>query len=221
MRKRVYKFTSAQYGISNLERKRLKLSTIKDLNDPFDLTPLDTSDPAISKAVDALSLHLWNKTGVLCFSRNWDNLLLWSHYGAAHTGICLGFDISDGNLGVNYDTDVLYQPNFLQICYPEDVNFDLANRMLRTKHESWSYEQEVRMFAGLNDPPDEKGLYWIDFGPDLLLKEVIIGAQCSPSDSKKVEEAVKPYGDAVKCRWAGMRTDAFLLVKQDHPPYWQ
>ena len=55
MSKRVYKFTGAQYGISNLEKKRLKLSTIKDLNDPFDLCPLNTTDPAVSKAADAVS----------------------------------------------------------------------------------------------------------------------------------------------------------------------
>jgi hypothetical protein len=82
--------------------------------------------------------------------------------------------------GANYDTDVLYQPNVLQIRRPEDVNFDLANRLLRTKHESWSYEQEVRMFVGLNDPPDAKGLNWVKFGPQLVLKEVIIGAQAIP-----------------------------------------
>jgi hypothetical protein len=220
MRKRVYKFTCAKYGISNLENKRLKLSTIKDLNDPFDLCPLDTTDPAVSKAADAVTLGVWKTTAILCFSRNWDNLLLWSHYGASHTGVCLGFDISDGDPGPNFDTDVLYQPNLLQIRGPEDVNLGLANRLLRTKHESWSYEQEVRMFVNLNDPPDAAGLNWVEFGPPLALKEVIIGAQCHPTMSTKVEEAVKPYGDTVKCWWAGMRTDAFLLVKQYHPPLW-
>lgn len=220
MSKRVYKFTCAKYGISNLENKRLKLSTIKDLNDPFDLCPLDTTDPAVSVAADAVTLGVWQTTAILCFSRNWDNLLLWSHYGASHTGICLGFDIPVGDPGPNYDTDVLYQPNLLQIRGPEDLNFDLANRLLRTKHESWSYEQEVRMLVPLNDPPDAGGLNWIEFGPLLVLKEVIIGAQCHPTESKKVEEAVKPYGDAVRCWWAGMRPDSFLLVKQDHPPHW-
>jgi len=79
------------------------------------------------------------------------------------------------------------------------------------------------MFVNLNDPPEErdgKELNWIEFGPLLVLKEVIIGAQCLPTESKKVEKAMKPYGDAVKCWWAGMRPDAFLLVKQDHPPHW-
>ena len=37
MSKRVYKFLSAQHGINNLRDRRLKLATIDDLNDPFDL----------------------------------------------------------------------------------------------------------------------------------------------------------------------------------------
>ena len=96
----------------------------------------------------------------------------------------------------NYNTDVLYQPNLLQIRRPEDLIL-VADRLPRTKHESWSYEQEVRMYVGLTDPPDTDKLHWIEFGPLLVLKEVIIGAQCDPTMSKKVEEAVKPYGDAV------------------------
>jgi hypothetical protein len=220
MSRRVYKFTSARHNIDNVKNQRIKLSTIDDLNDPFDLCPLDTTDPACSNALDAVIAHFRKTAAILCFSRNWDNLLLWSHYGASHTGICLGFDIPEGDPGANYDTDVLYQPNVLQIRCLEDVDFDLANRLLRTKHESWSYEQEVRMFVGLNDPPDAKGLNWIDFGPKLMLKEVIIGAQCDPRTSKEAEEVVKSFGNAVKCWWAGMRPDAFLLVKQDHPPHW-
>lgn len=219
MTKRVYKFATAEYGISNLENKRLKLSTINDLNDPFDLCPLDTSNPAVSRAAEMLVSDLWQRKAVLCFSRNWDNLLLWSHYGASHTGICLGFDISESEPGTNYDTDVLYQPNLLQISHPQDVNADLANRLSRTKHESWSYEQEVRMFSSLNDPPDAKGLYWLEFGPLLVLKEVIIGVQCDPVHMAKIEEAMKPYGDAVECWWAGMRSDAFRLIKLDRPPF--
>jgi Protein of unknown function (DUF2971) len=219
MKKRVYKFTKAVHGISNLKEKRLKLSTIDELNDPFDLCPLDTTNPEILKVADALTVDFRETMAILCFSRNWDNLLLWSHYGDSHKGICLGFDISDGEPGANYDTDVRYQPNLLQIRCWEDLP-DVADRLRRTKHESWSYEQEVRMFAGLTGPPDAKGLNWIEFGPDLVLKEVIIGAQCSPSDSKAIEEAAKPYDEAVKYWWAGMRPDAFLLVKEDHPPYW-
>lgn len=215
MSKRIFKFTSAEHGISDLRNSHLKLSTIDDLNDPFDQVAVDTSDPQIRQMLNLYVQGLKGKSGILCFSRNWDNLLLWSHYAASHTGLCLGFDIPD-----EYCLDVHYQPNLLQINSPEDVNEDLVTRMLRTKHESWSYEQEVRLFIGIHDPPDQNGLWWADFGDAVVLKEVIIGAQCSPPVSETVVQALKPYGDSVKCSWAGMRTDAFLLVRQDHPPEW-
>jgi hypothetical protein len=109
----------------------------------------------------------------------------------------------------------LYQPTVLpEPRCREDINLDFADRLLRTKHESWSYEQEVRMFVGLNDPPDANGLWWIDFGPLLSLREVIIGSQCHPEVSKMVEEAVKPYGEDVKCWWAGRCRDPFCWSRK-------
>lgn len=81
MAKRVYKFTNANYGISNIRDRRMKLSTIDDLNDPFDLAPLDITDPDIRRAQENLVVLYRKHMGLLCFSRNWDNLLLWSHYG--------------------------------------------------------------------------------------------------------------------------------------------
>ena len=221
MSKRVYKFTKADHAIGSLQSRRLKLSTIDDLNDPFDQYSVDVTDPAIETATQNYIIHFRSTKGMLCFSRNWDNLLLWSHYGDSHKGICLGFDIPEGTVGANYDTDVLYQPNVIQIHNSEELTYDLVNRLLRTKHESWSYEQEVRMFVELKNPPDSKGLRWSDFGPLLELREVIIGAQADPNVSNAVRAALEPYGDAVACRWAGMRKDAFLLVKLEHPPDWQ
>jgi hypothetical protein len=213
MSKRVYKFISAEYGIFNLKNKRLKLSTIDDLNDPFDLYSIDTTDPQIAQAVTMSVAQFKGSTGLLCFSRNWDNLLLWSHYGASHTGFCLGFDIPDDASDGGFDMDVHYQPSLLKIRDVNDINFNFANRWLRTKHESWSYEQEVRMFVAINDPPDERGLFWFQFGASLQLKEVIIGAQCRAEDANALCEVLKGYQDEIECTWAYMRSDAFLLVR--------
>jgi hypothetical protein len=215
MPKRVYKFTSAFYGLSNLRSGKLKLSTIDDLNDPFDLTSIDTTDLAIDEALESYVRRMRGSIGILCFSRNWDNILLWSHYGASHTGICLGFDVPD-----DYDVDVHYQPNLIQIRGPQDVNEELQLRMLRTKHENWSYEQEVRLIVKINDPPDEKGLWWYDFGPQLELKEVIAGAQCAKNDLSDLADALKRYGDVIERSCAYMRKDAFLLVRHPFSPPW-
>jgi len=220
MSKRVYKFLSAQYGREDLENRRLKISTIDDLNDPFDLCSIDTTDPAIEAALEELIRNFRGRRGLLCFSRNWDNLLLWSHYGVSHKGVCLGFDIPDDQPDGGYGMDVRYQPNLLQVRHREDVNYDLANRLLRTKQESWSYEQEVRLFVALNDPPDENGLSWFYFGPGLVLKEVIVGAQCEPKDNGALAEVLKGYGSTVECSWSSMRKDSFLLVRLSSSPSW-
>lgn len=216
MRKRVYKFTSTEHGIANLKNRRLKLSTIDNLNDPFDFNSIDTSDPVVARAVWAVVAELKRNFGLVCFSRNWDNLLLWSHYAASHTGLCLGFDIP-----ASLCTDVFYQPNLLKISELLDNPFDLpkqldfAKKMLSTKHESWSYEQEVRAFVGIDDQPDEKGLLWVPFDPNLQLREVIFGVQCAEQDANNVYQVLEEYPESVECTQAYMRSNAFLLIRSN------
>src|SRR5712664_2095644 len=77
------------------KNRRLKVATLDDLNDPFDLGSIDTTDPAVEKALNLIVGDFRARNGLLCSSRNGDNLLMWSHYGASHTGICLGFDIEE------------------------------------------------------------------------------------------------------------------------------
>jgi Protein of unknown function (DUF2971) len=208
MSQRFYKFTCAKYGISSLRDRRLKKTTIDELNDPFDHYAIDTTDSDMSFAVTAMVAEHKRDIGIICLSRNWNNLLMWSHYADKHKGVCLGFDIPDGSY-----LDVRYQPNLLQRHELTDNPEDFANRMLSAKHESWSYEQEVRVFVDLNDPPDEDGRWWIEFNPELQLREVIIGVQCSDKDANEVCEVLKGYPDQIKCTLAYMRSDAFLLAR--------
>jgi hypothetical protein len=221
MSRRVYKYLSASHAIDDLRRRQIKVTLIDDLNDPFDLGSIDTTHPIIEHAVLNTIASFKVDTGLLCFSRVWDNILLWSHYANCHTGICLGFDIPGEQPGTGYDMEVDYQPNLLQIRTPADVNYDLLNRMLRTKYEVWSYEQELRMFVRISDPPDENGLQWFDFGPDLDLKEVIIGVQCSQADNRATRDLIQSNPSAPRCYWAGMRKDAFALVRLEEPPPWR
>lgn len=73
---------------------------------------------------------------------------------------------------------VHYQPNVIQISGIHEIDEHFVARVLRTKHESWSYEQESRMFVLVKDPPDENGLSFIEFAPQLTLREVILGVNC-------------------------------------------
>ena len=55
---RVYKFLNCKYGLRALRERRLKISEVRSLNDPFDLLPFDLSDPELRNGVIASSRML-------------------------------------------------------------------------------------------------------------------------------------------------------------------
>jgi hypothetical protein len=220
MSKRVYKFLSAENALDDLEKRRMKISRIKELNDPFDLASVDTTLPEIRDALENLvKSAIMEAHGLLCFSRNWDNILLWSHYGCCHTGLCLGFDIPGTQPDEDDSMEVSYQPSLLKVRCVADINVELVQRLLRTKYEVWSYEQEMRWFVPLDNPPDEKG--WRSFANNLDLKEVIVGCNCSREDSRKARQVLQSYGHTVELSWLGLSNSAFSLVRMTSPPDWQ
>jgi len=90
---RLYHFIDQRYGIDNSEKRRLKLSRIKDLNDPFELLSMDLSENGHKEEFEALKLKISEDLGILCFSQCWRNPVQWSHYAENHKGVCLGFEM--------------------------------------------------------------------------------------------------------------------------------
>jgi hypothetical protein len=185
---RVYYFVSANYALENIIKRRLKIARLDDLNDPFEFMCIDMRDSDIRKAFRDTLSDLAGKKGVICFSRAWHNPVLWSHYADKHKGVCLGFDIPEETA-----ITVGYEPERLKIVKKRDliageIDEKTMRRILSTKFEDWRYEDEVRVFVGLEEPNTKTGLYYKDFGTDFSLKEVIIGPRChfSVSDFNNV-----------------------------------
>lgn len=88
-----------------------------------------------------------NENGVCCFSACNNEILMWSHYADGHKGFCLGFKtdskpFSDA-LPVNYQPDLpSVKPASDLFEKPEVV----LQTMTLTKHLSWKYEEEWRLF---------------------------------------------------------------------------
>ena len=108
--------------------------------------------------------------GLLCFSKSWSNPLLWSHYGNKHNGICLGFDIPEKKF-----VNVTYQIDRLEL-EDETLTEETVMRFLSTKYNGWSYEEEVRVMTTLSERTPQDQNYYADFGDELRLSEVIVGA---------------------------------------------
>jgi hypothetical protein len=56
--------------------------------------------------------------------------------------------------------------------------------LLFTKYEDWRYEQETRIYTTLKDQDPKTGLYFADFGEQLVLSEVIAGPLCAVTEQE-------------------------------------
>jgi hypothetical protein len=200
---RVYKFLSCKYGLKAIREQRLKISEVRSLNDPFELLPFDLSNPTLRKWVIDSRDEIGRNRGLLCFSQHWHNPVLWAHYAESNKGICLGFDVPDGQQAVAY---VEHPMQFTQL------SADIANKMLFTKYEHWRYEEEVRLWAELNERTGD--YYFHHFDGDLQLKEVIAGAGNQVSE-RKIVKALGMNINGVRILKARLAFDAFRVVEDE------
>jgi hypothetical protein len=201
---RVYKFLPRQYGLQAIRKRRLKISEIRYLNDPFDLLPFDLSDPELRKGVIATRAEIGQKGGLLCFSRQLHNPVLWAHYAESHRGLCLGFDVPD-----DLTQMVEYVENPIRL---ERLDLKTANRMLFTKYEHWRYEDEVRMWATLQQKSGE--YFFMDFGEGLRFAEIIVGAG-STVTMRRIQDALGARSNGVKILKARLAYNAFAVVEDE------
>ena len=92
--RRLYYYRNEKYGLATLLNRRLRISRIMELNDPFELLAPSLRDPAKRRALQASKKERNGKTGILCFSENRDSPVMWAHYGDRYRGFCLGFDVA-------------------------------------------------------------------------------------------------------------------------------
>lgn len=173
---RLYQFLRANDALDDLQRQRLKISRLDELNDPFELLAADLRDKAMRRAFEATRAELVQRYGVLCFSRGWRNPVMWSHYADRHRGICLAFEVPTAKFAsMNYDAKRL--PDVLPklLTGTTEAQEQMMLRLLTTKFRDWKYEDEVRVFSALETVDSATGFYFADFGDDLILKVVILG----------------------------------------------
>ena len=110
-----------------------------------------------------------HRTRVLCFTAVRDDILMWSHYSAGHTGICLRFKIA--NDGPFADVKrVRYSRTSPRIDLLHDPEGHIVMTSMLSKSRHWSYEKEWRLVL-----PHCKQDH-IHFPPDQLIG-VILGCE--------------------------------------------
>lgn len=193
-----------------LEAKGIRNNNFKALISK-NMKMLRENIPRVKNVLEELS----EKAGVFCLTPHFDNLLMWSHYGDSHKGICVGFDIEqpihdndpvDPVFGLGVDVE--YLDAYPEICMTEIINGlstytespdkmsgynEMVARILYAKGQDWSYENEVR-FCNIN-LGFSSGL--VSF-PASKLKEIILGSKIDPTfEEKTIEYAINNFPHAV------------------------
>jgi hypothetical protein len=178
---RLYYMTSHEVATKHiLTDRRMKLSRFHELNDPFELKPHSLADKEMRKITRIFQREYFPHKGVLCFSDNWRSPVMWAHYAEKHRGICLGFDV--GKDDSSLVCQVEYNPKrvkFLLDREKESYGLDehFVRTLIYTKAQEWSYEREWRAIATLEERDPATGYYFVDFGQQLALREVILGCR--------------------------------------------
>ncbi len=201
----VYKFLDDEYGLKNLAGQHLKISTLEDLNDPFELLPYNVKDRNLRRTLQRTRQEIAQNRGILCFSADWRDPVVWAHYARKHFGFCFAFDVPDEACRrIRYITE--------RLAFPKVPAKEDAEALIFTKYKNWRYEQEVRMWAALNERED--GLYFLNFGEQLRLVKVIAGARCVVS-GREIKSALGSLADSVKLVKARAGFTKFEIVKDE------
>jgi hypothetical protein len=120
--------------------------------------------------------------GVACFSTDPRTVLLWSHYGAGHSGVCLQFNVARDFpvFGTAFDVKIAPNLELPTINWMKSMAQDIGTVFFR-KNSWWAYEKEHRIIAR-----DQGGKY-VSFRPDAL-NSIVFGCNIQSSDEQYIDQ---------------------------------
>ena len=219
---RAYRFMDSVGALKTLEEKRLRVSRIHALNDPFECFPglvginnegQSLADYLMRKFVEVIS----EKVGVICFSGSAREPVLWSHYADHHRGIALEIEITDDTtkrIKIDYNDE---RPSMdyasLYSERGEEYFAPIFKSLLSRKSRGWSYEDEHRLYEKLDECEIGGGFYFRSIPPQSL-RRVIIGWR-SKVETSYIERVLARNGWAHCFVTRAKAVDGTFLIDYD------
>ncbi|WP_443693947.1 DUF2971 domain-containing protein [Pseudomonas sp.] len=218
---RIYHFCNEEFGIQNIEKKRLKVATIMDLNDPFEMLCFSSGDKEVRRAIADFKTKTANVFGMLCFSKDFLSPVQWAHYADKHKGLCLAFDVPVDSLRtVEYKTGRME----FDVGKYSDMNkasrSELMEQQFHIKHSQWKYEKEVRQVFLLNSAKKDGALYFKDFSNIGKLSQVIVGCNSTITRSVLRKSLGVLHAD-VECFKVRTAFKTYRIVRNRNASLWE
>jgi hypothetical protein len=191
-----YHFLSYNHAIDDLEKQRIKVALINELNDPFELLPNLRFSFRKRQLYHDVRRKLSKKYGLLCLTKGWGEPLLWSHYANKHKGVAIGFRVlKDEITRVSYPK--LKRPK-VELTNKPDLNQKMFLNLAKTKYAKWSYESEHRIAVELTDcdpgTGKDKGKYFLNFSGRLEVDGIVLGDKVNKEDRRTIKRLAERVG---------------------------
>lgn len=189
--------------LPNLNRKMRREKVAADM---VSLNPIEFIAKMERSLQDAA-----NRIGVLSLSATNRNVLLWSHYAAGHSGICLKFQVANNTMFLDFTQPVKYFQDYPEINLIKNSPEEQVQAFLLTKAIDWKYEEEWRIIDVRKGPGYKKFPYE-------MLSEVIFGARMDLRDKREIVEWVKDRKTPIQLSQASLSNKSFSLVIEPYEP---
>lgn len=173
----IYKYVDSKTLIQILKNLSIRCNSPENFNDIYDCEPIfevpeefkkmdngiyqNKYDNGVEGSVKCTMDRSRNEFRITCFSEEFDNFLMWSHYADKHKGCVLALKPSTFLLKhinkVSYKNEpVILRDdaiNLMQLNPSKEIHIDKAiknwNELYTTKSEFWAYEKEWRLVLSL------------------------------------------------------------------------
>lgn len=159
---------------------------------------------------------------IICMSAEPDpngDILMWSHYGAEHRGIRVGFQMPSEEKPSWKKVRYSHSPLVVKPLSKEDINHGLSSEPLTYKSTAWEYEREWRIIAPYVFLKGEKlvdgEIVTFDTKIHKRLNRVDFGVHCDPKIVSNVSDLVRRHLPSVSLYQARMKEGLYEL--EYHP----
>jgi hypothetical protein len=205
-------------GIDLLRKLRIKLTSLENINDPFEFLPQQTNISTYQTALDELRKYQTDNYRIMCFSKNPCSLLMWGHYSDDHKGLLFVLDSDKMNAQVNGEPafqEVQYSSKrlFIDLSHIEKESEETLHTVLRdlcyTKHTAWSYEEEVRAIVRY----DQSDAYdFMDIPTSAILK-VVLGLNSDDALLQSIQNLLRQDGfNHIQLTKAELHPEDYTLI---------
>jgi hypothetical protein len=169
----------------------------------------------IAQVSHSMANGIGDRYRVYCLSARSDCELMWAHYAASHSGICLEFSTHNAEFATA-----------LQVVYAERYpSFDITASgeehsllLLIAKSSSWQYEQEYRLVSLETANATLHGTLMSVEGkvgiPSNALTSIIVGCLASDDTVETVREIIRSSGKPINLIRCHRSLSSYELIRQ-------